>query len=485
MPKLKSVAIKKTATKKPHAKRAEKKEKPLPKAKAITIDVIADDEEVLFRQPMTELPEDNVEERAGLDVQKRFFSNLVAEMKDKNNELPLRGELPDFKDEERAGKNRSRKSLNLYRRIAYQFVGLTALLLLVVAYFFLPSLNIDLHPSAEAVGDTLSFKITTADNNESEPDTSNSRRINGDILVMPISAEKVFEASGEEILGEEVFGEVILHNEYNKAQPLVAKTRLLSADNKLFRLKEAVNIPANATVKAEVYADEVSEEMAIKPTRFTIPGLWLGLQDKIYATSDDTFEYRHQVKRYVKQRDLDQAMIEIKKTLATKAEKSLAGLNGGDKVIAYSLDDNAASIKLGAKLGDEMAEFTVSAENKLSVASFSKEEAEKLIKAKLAFLLPDDKKLSAFDSNDISYRLDAYDVEAKTANVTANFKGSMTLRTDANIIDRRQLVNLNETQISEYLSAFPEIDSYELKFFPTFIKRAPSLADRIKVNVVQ
>ncbi len=485
MPKLKSTATKKTAVKKPIAKRVVKKEKTLPRSKAITIDVIADDEDVLFRQPLTELPEDNAEERAGLDVQKRFFSDLVAEMKDKKIEKPLRGVLPDINDNEGTVKNRSRKSLNLYRRIAYQFVGLTVLLLLIVAYFFLPSLNIDLHPSAEAVADTMSFKITTADNNDSEPDTSNSRRINGDIQVMPISAEKVFEASGEEILGEEVIGEVTLHNEYNKAQPLVAKTRLLSTDNKLFRLKEAVNIPAGGTVKAEVYADEISEEMAISPTRFTIPGLWLGLQDKIYATSEENFEYQHQVKRYVKQRDLDQAMVEIKKTLATKAEKSLAGLNGGDKVIAYSLDDNAVSIKLGAKLGEEVAEFTVSAENKLSVASFSREEAEKLIKAKLAFLLPDDKKLSAFDSNDIIYRLDAYDADAKTANVTANFKGSMSLRTDANIIDRRQLVNLNETQISEYLRAFPEIESYELKFFPTFIKRAPSLADRIKVNVVQ
>lgn len=484
MPKLKKDATKKVSVKKPRLKRVDKKESSLPKARPITIDVIADDEEVLFRQPLAELPADDAEERAGLDVQKKFFSDLVAEMKDKKGGKALRGALPEA-SLVLGDKVTKHKSLNLYRRIAFQFIALTVLLLLVVAYFFLPSLTIKLYPSAEVVADTMSFRITTPSSEEDELETNNSRNLAGEIQVLPLSAEKVYEASGEEILGEEVVGEVTLHNEYNKAQPLVAKTRLLSADNKLFRLQEAVNIPAGGTVKVAVYADQATEEMAITPTRFTIPGLWLGLQDKIYATSEEAFEYRHQIKRYVKQRDLDQAMSDIKKTLSAKAEKTLSGLGGGNQAVAYALDDNAAVIKVDAKLGEEKAEFIVSAENSLTVALFTKEQAEALVKAKLAFLLPDDKRLSSFTGNDITYRLDVVDAAATSGTVTASFKGSMSLRTDADIIDKRQLVNLNQAQISEYLSAFPEVESYELIFFPTFIKRAPSLADRIKVEVVQ
>jgi hypothetical protein len=479
MPKIKKEAEKKTAVRKARPKRVVKKEKVLSQIKPITIDVIADDEEVFFRQPNAELPEDDAVGREEMDVQKKFFSDLVAEIKDK------KVEKTDFNAVATKNNTPQRKSLNLYRRIALQFVGLTVLLLLVVAYFFLPSLTISLRPSAEAVADTMTFKIIAEDSESEEPAAANSRSLKGEIRVLPLSAEKVYEASGEEILGEEVIGEVTLHNEYNKAQPLVAKTRLLSTDNKLFRLREAVNIPAGGTVKAAVYADENSEEMAIAPTRFTIPGLWLGLQDKIYATSEEKFEYRHQVKKYVKQRDLDQALSDIKKTLDSKAEKSLNSLDDVSVAMAYSLDENAAIVKVGAKLGEEVAEFTVSAENNLAVALFPQSEAENLVKAKLAFLLPDDKKLSSFDSNEIDYRLDSFDAESKTGSVTASFKGSMSLRTDANIIDKRQVVNLNQTQISEYLSAFPEIESYELNFFPSFIKRAPSLADRIKVEVIQ
>ncbi|MDD3285503.1 MAG: hypothetical protein PHG95_02620 [Patescibacteria group bacterium] len=478
MPKLKKEADKKTAVKKPRAKRVIKKEKPLPKAKPITIDVIADDEDILTRHPAEALPADNIEERENLDVQKKFFSDLVAEMKDKKHSPNLSAPLPDNKDLP----SRGRKSLHLYRRIAFQFIALTAIFLVIVAYFFLPSLKISLHPSAEAVSDSMSFNIVPSLDDQA-PAVANSRSLVGHIQNVPLSAEKIYEASGEEILGEEVSGEVTLHNEYSKAQPLVANTRLLSPDNKLFRLKEAVNIPAGGTVKAQIYADKVSPEMAIGPTRFTIPGLWLGLQDQIYASSDEAFEYSHKIKRYVKQRDLDQAINDIKSTLAAKVDNSITAFYNDGEALAYSLDDSSAKIDLGAKLGEEVAEFNVAAANNLTLVSFSKEQAETLVKAKLAFLLPDDKKLSAFDGKDIAYRLDAFDADKGTATVTASFKGSMSLRTDANIIDRRQLVNLNQAQIADYLHSFPEIESYELKFFPAFIKRAPSLADRIKVSV--
>jgi len=479
MPRLKKEADKTAVAKKTRVKRVQKKDKPLPKAKPITIDVIADDEDILIRRPLDSLPSDDAEQRENLDVQKKFFSELVTEMKIKKGPDSLSAPLPsaaalDYK--------KRRKSLNLYRRIALQFVALTCFFLLVVAYFFLPSLKISLHPSAEAVIDSTSFNIVETLDSQA-PAVANSRNLVGRIQSLTLSAEKVYEASGEEILGEEVVGEVTLHNEYNKDQPLVATTRLLSADNKLFRLKEAVNIPAGGSVKAEVYADKASAEMAISPTRFTIPGLWLGLQDKIYATSENTFEYRHQVKKYIKQRDLDQAINDIKTTLAAKAEQSIANFYNNGDALAYSLDDNAAKIDLGGKLGEEVSEFKVAATNNLTIASFSRDQAESLIKAKLAFLLPDDKKLSSFDSKDIVYRLDNFDFEKGTATVSANFKGLMSLRTDANIIDKKQLVNLNQAQIAEYLHTFPEIKSYELKFYPGFIKRAPSLADRIKVSV--
>ncbi|MGE5426031.1 MAG: hypothetical protein ACM3PZ_03075 [Bacillota bacterium] len=479
MPRSKKEPAKKAAApRKPRVKRAVKKEKPASKAKPITIDVIADDEEVLFRDPPASLPADDPKLRAELDAQKKYFSELVTDMKQKNdNPKPLYGTLPAAK----GGRKPAKKSISLYRRIAYQFVGLTVILLLAVGYFFLPSLKITMHPTAEAIADSLSIRV--APGGSESPDDSEARQIEGTVVTMPIAVEASIESSGEEILGEEVVGTVTLKNDYSKSQPLVANTRLLSADNKLFRLKESATIPAGGSVEAEVYADKPSLDMAISATRFTIPGLWLGLQDQIYAVSEKPFEYRHQVKRYIRQRDLDQAVTTIKTALKDKAQEEIDKITAEGKVLAYSLNEDAASITLSGKLGDETESFTVTAAGELAYALFPKDQAESLVKAKIAFLLPDDKKLSSFDSNDVEYRLDTYDTASGTASISANFKGNMSLRTDSDIIDRKKLVNLNERQINEYLSSFPEIQSYDLEFFPEFIRRAPSLADRIKVEV--
>lgn len=458
-------------------------------AQAITIDVIADDEDILYQNNSSKNTGSlddafDVQDNSDFDVQKRFFSELVTEMKEKKetgSSLPKSADLSIGKSQ--VVKKRH-NSLNLYKRIALKSGFLTLFLLLIAAYFLLPSLTIAVQPSFEATADTISFRVSSDDTQVDSIIAANSRNLSGEVQFFALSAEKVYESSGEEILGQEVTGEVTLHNEYSRAQPLVINTRLLSPENKLYRLKESVNIPAGETVKVEVYADEVSQDMAIGPSRFSIPGLWLGLQDRIYATSEKSFEYKHQIKDYVKQADIDQAMIDIKNTLAKKAEMTIEALNTNDQNIAYLLDDAGLKIDINTKLGEETAEFIVSAENELVVVFFPKEEAENLIKAKLSFLLTDDKRVTGFDPSNIVYRLESYDKEAKSASVSATFRANMTLRTDADIIDRRQLVGLNQEQIAEYLRSFPEIDSYRLEFFPPFIKTAPSIPDRIKVEVV-
>jgi hypothetical protein len=483
---------KKTDSKKELASKSTKQESEENQAapQAITIDVITDDENVLYQndshKSLDEVIDEDFEheDNSDFDVQKKFFSDLVTEMKEKKDNVSSLPKASSSNFEKSQVVKKRANSLNLYKKIALKSGFLTLLLLLIAAYFLLPSLTISVQPSFEATADTISFRVSPDDAQVDSVIASNSRNLSGEVQFFTLTAEKVYEASGEEVLGQEVVGEVTLHNEYSRAQPLVVNTRLLSPDNKLYRLKESVNIPAGETVKVAVYADQVSQDMAIGPSRFTIPGLWLGLQDRIYASSEEAFEYKHQIKDYVRQVDIDQAMIDIKNTLAKKAEMTISALGVSDKNIAYLLDDEQLKININAKLGEELTEFTVSAENELVVAFFPKTEAENLIKAKLSFLLTDDKRVTGFDPSNIIYRLEAYDREDKSATVNAAFKANMTLRTDADIIDRRQLVGLNQEQISEYLRSFPEIDSYRLDFFPAFLKTAPSIPDRIKVEVV-
>ena len=259
---------------------------------------------------------------------------------------------------------------------------------------------------------------------------------------------------------------------------------MLSSDGKLFRLKEAVNIPAGGTISAAVYADKPSPEMTVaSATSFTIPGLWAGMQTQIYAESVGDFTYQTKVKKYIKQADLDQAKKDIVEVLDLKVKNDLKN-NDNSQVIVYGdTSDNSVSTDFNSKLGDEKAEFIVKAKKQVAVVTFSKDMAAALAGARLALLVSDDKQLFNFDKNKITYSLESFDQNTKVAVIKAYFNASMSLRSDSSLIDRKKLVGLNRSQISEYLNGFPEIKSYELNFSPSFISTAPVLPDKISIKI--
>lgn len=85
-------------------------------------------------------------------------------------------------------------------------------------------------------------------------------------------------------------GRVTIYNETPSNQVLIKNTRLLTPDEKLFRLKDRVLIPAFGEIETDIYSDEAGEVGLIDPTGFIIPGLSEDLQKNIYANnSEPTF----------------------------------------------------------------------------------------------------------------------------------------------------------------------------------------------------
>lgn len=482
------------AAKKPRAekKAAAKTIHPKKRTKSILVDVI-EDEPLMeaswpeYKEEISEAPkkesrrekqENESEREVEIDNQKKYFSDLAKNLKeaDESKEYALKRDRTDRK-----------RSVGLYRRLVIKFIILVALLAGVVFYFSFSKLTISLSLKGENISDTLLLKITDASLAKATSTSAfaalNDPReeINGVVKEINAEVTKTYPASGETYLGEAIVGQVRLINNSSKNQALVATTRLLSADNKLFRIKSAVNIPAGGEVTADIYTDKPSSDMAIEPTTFTIPGLWLGLQDKIFAKSDSAFSFSKQVKKYITSADLEAASKDINDAL-TEAAKKQAEANGAGSDWLY-LASGPAIVNIDAKVGDKKEEFTAKASGKIIAVSFPKEEAAKLAAAKFNLIIPDDKELSDFKPENIAYTFDNYDPMSGTATIKASFNGTMILKRDSEVIDPSQLVNLSADQIGTYLKDQNEVRDYELKFSPAFIKKAPSLVDRIKVEV--
>ncbi|MEK7203005.1 MAG: hypothetical protein AAB653_01690 [Patescibacteria group bacterium] len=370
------------------------------------------------------------------------------------------------------------KPINIYRKIAVSFIFLTILLVAIIFYFSLVKVSIILTPSQEDINNNLTLDIYDQQKNP----VLNNNVILGMVKRVEVEESAVYNASKKEILGQEVVGKVTIINDYNKSQPLVATTRLLSSDNKLFRIKNTVNVPAGGKVEVEVYADEPSQEVAIGPSKFTIPGLWAGMQDKIYGQSQTAMEYKEKNRATIQQSDIDQAVNDLKTILANKAKEQINNdFKNYDQVI-YKIDDNSITQQLDGKVGEEKDKFTLSIKTMVTVVAFANEKVFQLAKQKLISTLPDDKELISFNKKDIAYNLNNFDLGQGMATVNAVFAGKMSLKKDVEIINRNKLLGLTEEQLSQYLNSIPEISGYEIKFFPSFIKKVPNLIDRVKIE---
>lgn len=464
------------------------------KAKPVIVDVIDDDilpsnrpEEIGEEAPLIrEIIEEEQElklKSEDIDQQKKFFTELQKKEKAiKEKKLTADDDFEKaWLEEETPKKKRVKnpKNISLYRRLVWKFLILVGLLAAVVFYFFSSKLTITITPNDETLNDILFLKISNSQNQPEEVINDPREKVNGTIKEIIASVEKSYPASGEEPGAEEIVGKVTIVNNYSKNQALVATTRILSPDNKLYRIKEAVNVPAGGEVAADIYAEKPSADLAIGPTTFTIPGLWLGLQDKIFARSNEAFVFKSQIKKYIKQTDIEIAKKDIGDLLLKNAADQMK-----QEAAGTWLYDNSAPTKISvdAKANNPRDSFLVSASGTIIAVSFDKEQAAKLAVAKLNLLVPDNKELVDFKPENITYSLENYDPKTGEATVKEVFNGLMAFKIDSEIIDRKQLINLSKDQLDSYLKNFPDIKKYELEFSPKFVTKSPNLVDRITIK---
>lgn len=377
---------------------------------------------------------------------------------------------------------KEKKSLRLYRRIAYFFVLLVLILLASLSYFTFKKVKIVLVPNQERKSSNLIFDIH---DNASEP--LNSTSIAGLVRNMEVSAGEEYEASGTEVIGKETIGEVVIYNNYTQNQPLVATTRLLTPDSKLFRIAETVNVPAGSSVKAEIYADQPGPDMVVGPTKFTIPGLWAGLQDKIFAESTADTVYRQKVKKFVQESDFDEAKKDLRQKLLNIAKQEISQNYSDYSEAIYKIDENSIVTDFDASTGETTDDFSAAMEASVVVVAFNKEQSAELSREKFVDSLSNNMEIIDFNKESIIYTLNNYDAEAGNATINATFEGKVSLKEGSEIFKKEQIVGLKKEQLEVFLDNLEGISGYEVQFMPSFLpsfmKTVPKLVDKIEIEV--
>jgi hypothetical protein len=295
-----------------------------------------------------------------------------------------------------------------------------------------------------------------------------------------VSLQKSFQPKEGKEVAVVVTGEVILHNEEDYGQPLVATTRLLTATGIMFRLKDRVVVPAKGTVTAAVYADQPGKESEIGPSQFTIPGLSVDKQKVIYATSDKAMVGGVTRVGILGQSDWQEATQELQADLEKAGKEKLSVLHP-DLTVAYKLVDLNVTSK--QKVGEETSGFTLAGTAKLVGVFYNNEEVKTLATKELNKRLVSDNEVLAVDEGGVAVVISDYNTASSTAAAELSASGRVSLNSESRQLDKSLFYGKNKDEVRRYLLSLDHVQGVEIKFTPAWMRTVPAIADHVSVIV--
>ncbi|HUT22329.1 MAG TPA: hypothetical protein VMX18_02885 [Candidatus Bipolaricaulota bacterium] len=365
---------------------------------------------------------------------------------------------------------------HIYRKLIFVFLIACAILILFVVLIVFNKAVIKITPEKQTM------KVDFPVNIMAGADSQSALSIEGKLNDVIIEKEKEFSPTGKRKVENDIIGSIKLINEYSKDQPLVATTRLKTSDGILLRLKNSVTVPAGGSVNAKVYADDPNSFKEIKPTKFTIPGLWEGLQDQIYGESSTTFLNSAQEVGFVQQKDIDRAKEELLKEIEDQVSADF--VDGKDGAILV-VDKEILEEEVGAKVDDITDKFTVKTKVKVTVVMFDRQGLYPIAGEQLLGQAAEGFSLSGVDLDNFDYTIESFDLENETVTVMIHAEGRYKLDEKSQILDKETLMGLTEKGAELYLNALPEIASAEVALSPFWVRHIPSFEDHVIIEIVE
>lgn len=397
----------------------------------------------------------------------------------------------------------SSKDIRPARSVGRRFGWFVILMLIAVcigggiwAFMYLPHADV-----------SVSLKTTTTDIDQRfEAGTSviqNSEQTR-QLPVRTIEAEreitKSFDASGAASVSDQrAYGTVTITNAYDSApQTLVATTRLLTADGKLFRLKDTITVPGMkdaadgkkipGTVEAQAVADQSGPGYEIDPTKFAIPGLkGTPKEDKITASSSKKFiggSSGGMVVATVTSADVLQAKKETETLVRSEIESVLRdALREGEQFIPDSIEVVVVSSNASPSVGVASKEFQYQVMVKARALVFPESDIRAMIVDRFA----GEQKEKNLSVNPEKISLEYGQADADYDAATLRFSVHATALVEPAIsIDslKREFLGKRESDLQSLLNQHPEISNVEVQFGDIpFFNRIPYRSEQVEFRV--
>ncbi|PIP60933.1 hypothetical protein COX00_00495 [Candidatus Uhrbacteria bacterium CG22_combo_CG10-13_8_21_14_all_47_17] len=396
---------------------------------------------------------------------------------------------------------------SIYRKIAYTFLGLTVVI--VIAVLWLTSVK------AEVLIKTTRQTVSL-DGTVEVAKTPAQGQIPGRVVQGTFEKiQEFFVATSTQATSDTAVntpvettqlpdnqvrarGKVRIINEYSKTQPLVRTTRLLTPDNKLYRIDKSISVPPGGEVEVEAYADQTGYDLAIGPSKFTIPGLYEPLQQYIYAISDAPFTVQpisqtevastdtvapQPVGEKVKQSDLDSAEKTLMDVVLARAKTDLATEAGNPENMETVYVVKVVDQKTNATVGQVTESFLSSLKLEVTAVYYSKEDMRALVRSKLRERVPEGNEFLPTEASSASYSLESADLDNEVASIRIKADGSYHLSPNNALLQPSVFAGKSKDEVVTLLHSVDGVESIDIVLHPSWLRNIPSFKDKIKVTV--
>lgn len=393
-------------------------------------------------------------------------------------------------------KNISTKSVLSFLWIFIAMIG--TLIFGIWAYFYIPKAEIIVYPQIKESKLNLKLKALTSfdegENNFSQDEIVVRLKIIEDEAILALT----FEATGQKnSANQKSKGTIeILNNFSETSQVLVATTRLLSNDDKLFRLLNTVTVPGmtlengenkSGKIEAEIIADEAGENFNFKEATFTIPGFrgsskYDKFSAKLIKETRGGGDKGGELKT-ISSSDVESAKFKAEKQLKDELKDKIKNKLGSDNILlenalSYEILDYSVFPEEGS-VGDS---FEYQVKIKIKALSFSGNEIDEKIKNIL-----NNQKNAQKDMELIHFSKEYGRADIDFNNKTIKTELNINAKSKA-IIDSTEVIDFlagkKQGEINSIISVYPKINKIEATIFPDFLSgNFPKYKSRIEVKI--
>ncbi|MBI5530884.1 MAG: hypothetical protein HY918_05335 [Candidatus Doudnabacteria bacterium] len=464
------------------------------------------DVKISKKQPLTQQEPEEAETKANPITEvvgeiKHFAQNILPEKQPVKRSAIVKSPVPKvatldriFENEDFAQNTDPKAAKSKVYKSLVGLLVISVMVILVVYFLVLPKATVVVYPKSEPVTRDMEISLS-----------SNIKELDPSKLVLPATAvsETVnvshkYESQGKKQMGNKASGMVKIYNFTKLPINLKTSTTILTVGSKTYSLVNDVSgikptSYSNAKTK-EIDQSSLGEPVEIVATSggddFNLPaGTRVEITNQVFGSNPQLLYAKTETEisggttRYlsvISQDDVDkskeellaEAMDDIKTKLAGSGQ-SLADKSYTLEVLQFTTDN---------QVGTETPSFQASMQIKVTGLAYATKDLKDLITQRIGQTLASNKSLVYKDPESTTVKIKSYDATAQLAVLNVHFEGQAVFNIELPYL-APELVGKSKTEVYEILKSKAEIDRVDMTLAPSWQKKFPYLASKIKVTV--